>query len=57
MNEELIVFDYFVDDLISSDENLLKGELDLLLIQDIFNSLELEKLKEFEIELDSLLAA
>ena len=57
MNEELIVFDYFVDDLISSDENLLKGELDLLLMQDIFNSLELENLKDLEIELGSLLAA
>lgn len=57
MNEEFIVFDYFVDDLISSDENLLKGELDLLLMQDIFNSLELEKLKDLEIELGSLLAA
>ena len=57
MNEEFIVFDYFVDDLISSDENLLKGELDLLLMQDIFNSLELENLKDLEIELGSLLAA
>ena len=57
MNEEFIVFDYFVDDLISSDENLLKGELDLLLMQDIFNSLELEKLKDLEIELGTLLAA
>jgi len=57
MNEEFIVFDYFVDDLISSDENLLKGELDLILMQDIFNSLELEKLKDLEIELGSLLAA
>ena len=60
MNRELDSFDMFVDDIISADENLLKGELDILLMQYIFSSLELENLKNIEnIDLDSndLLAA
>ena len=48
MNNDLNSFDIFVDDLLDSDENLLKGELDLLLMQNIFNSLELESLKQFQ---------
>ena len=39
---DLKVFDYFVDDLLSSDDNLLKHELDILLMQYIFNSIDLE---------------
>ena len=35
-------FDDFVDDLLSSDINLLKGELDFLLMQHLFNSLDLK---------------
>ena len=35
-------FDDFVDDLISSDVNLLKGELDFLLMQHLFNSMDLK---------------
>ena len=35
-------FDDFVDDLISSDSNLLKGELDFLLMQHLFNSIDLK---------------
>ena len=46
MNKELDTFDLFVDDIISSDNNLLKGELDLLLMQYIFESLDLENFKE-----------
>ena len=38
-------FDIFVDDIISSEENLLKGELDFLLMQYIFDSLELDNFK------------
>ena len=34
-------FDDFVDDLLSSDVYLLKGELDLLLMQHLFNSIDL----------------
>ena len=44
MREELEVFDYYVDDLLSEDLPLLKGELDLLIIQYIFNSLDLDSL-------------
>ena len=44
MKRELNTFDIFVDDIISSDEHLLKGELDILLMQYIFNSLELDNL-------------
>ena len=35
-------FDDFVDDLLSSDEHLLKGELDVLLMQHLFNSIDLK---------------
>ena len=35
-------FDDFVDDLLSSDVNLLKGELDFLLMQHLFNSIDLK---------------
>ena len=55
MNRELDSFDYFIVDIISSDENLLKGELDILLMQYIFSSLELENFKN--IDSKDLLAA
>ena len=42
MGKELESFDMFVDDIISSEENLLKGELDYLIMQYIFESLELD---------------
>ena len=48
MNKKLESFDLFVDDIISSEENLLKGELDFLLMQYIFNSLELDNLKDYD---------
>ena len=59
MIEDLNSFDLFVDDIISSNKNLLKGELDLLLMQYIFNSLDLNELKDIESEVkkDSYLAA
>jgi len=57
MNKELDTFDNFVDDIISSDENLLKGELDILLMQYIFNSLELENIKKIDLDSNDLLAA
>ena len=47
MNKEIEAFDIFVDDIISSEDNLLKGELDFLLMQFIFESLELDKFKNF----------
>ena len=46
MNKELDSFDMFVDDIISSEENLLKGELDYLIMQYIFESLELDIFNE-----------
>ena len=43
-------FDDFVDDLLSSDVNLLKGELDFLLMQHLFNSIDLKCINEVEFE-------
>ncbi len=57
MNRELDSFDMFVDDIITSDENLLKGELDILLMQYVFSSLELENLKNIDLDSTDLLAA
>jgi hypothetical protein len=50
-------FDDFVDDLLSSDVNLLKGELDFLLMQDLFNSTDLKCINKIEIEDNESLAA
>ena len=50
-------FDDFVDDLLSSDVNLLKGELDFLLMQNLFNSLDLKAINKTEIEDKDSLAA
>ena len=50
-------FDDFVDDLLSSDEYLLKGELDFLLMQNLFNSLDLKLINKTEIENNKSLAA
>ena len=50
-------FDDFVDDLLSSDVNLLKGELDFLLIQHLFNSIDLNLINKNETKDDQSLAA
>ena len=50
-------FDDFVDDLLSSDVNLLKGELDFLLMQHLFNSIDLNLVNKTEIEDEHSLAA
>ena len=50
-------FDVFVDDLLASDVDLLKGELDLLLIQHLFNSIDLKFIKKTEFEDNDLIAA
>ena len=50
MNPLSDTFDDFVDDLLSSDDNLLKGELDFLLMQHLFNSLDLKLINKTEIE-------
>ena len=39
-------FDDFVDDLLNSDVDLLKGELDFLLIQHLFKSMDLEEIRK-----------
>ena len=50
-------FDDFVDDLLSSDVNLLKGELDILLMQDLFNSIDLKLINKTEFNDNESLAA
>ena len=47
MNKEIEAFDMFVDDIIASEYNLLKGELDFLLMQHIFDSIELDNFKNY----------
>ena len=53
MNKELESFDMFVDDIISSEDNLLKGELDFLLMQHIFDSMELDNFKHHNNSINS----
>jgi len=50
-------FDDFVDDLLSSDVNLLKGELDFLVMQHLFNSIDLKLINKTEIEDKESIAA
>ena len=50
-------FDDFIDDLLSSDVNLLKGELDFLLMQHLLNSIDLKAINKTEIEDNESLAA
>jgi len=57
VNPHSDTFDDFVDDLLSSDVNLLKGELDFLLMQHLFNSIDLERINKTEIEENESLAA
>ena len=57
MNPLSDTFDDFVHDLLSSDINLLKGELDFLLMQHIFNSIDLKRINKNEIEGKEPLAA
>ena len=57
MNPLSDTFDDFVDDLISSDVNLLKGELDFLLMQHLFNSMDLKLINKNTTIDDESLAA
>ena len=50
-------FDYFVDDLLTSDVNLLKAELDFLLMQHLFHSVDLKAIKTTEFSENDSLAA
>ena len=57
MNPLSDTFDDFVDDLLSSDANLLKGVLDFLLMQHLFNSIDLKLINKNETKEDHSLAA
>ena len=57
MNSFSDTFDDFVDDLLSSDVDLLKGELDFLVMQHLFNSIDLKRINKTEIEENESLAA
>ena len=57
MNPLSDTFDDFVDDLLSSDVNLLKGELDYLLMQHLFSSIDLKRINKTKIEDNESLAA
>ena len=57
MNPLSDTFDDFVDDLLSSDINLLKGELDFLLMQHLYNSIDLKLINKKEIDDNESLAA
>ena len=57
MNPLSDTFDDFVDDLLSSDVDLLKGELDFLIIQHLFNSIDLSVFKTTEFKDSDSLAA
>ena len=50
-------FDDFVDDLLLSDVNMLKGELDFLLMQHLFNSIDLKSIYKTEYKDNESLAA
>ena len=57
MNHLSDTFDDFVDDLLSSDFDLLKGELDFLVMQHLFNSIDLKLINKNEtIDNESLAA-
>ena len=56
MKSNLETFNYFIDELLASDANLLKYELDILLMQNLFNSIELEEFKDIEINEDIFVA-
>ena len=57
MNPLLDTFDDFVDDLLSSDVNLLKGDLDFLLMQQLFNSIDLQRINKTENKDEESIAA
>ena len=57
MNPLSDTFDDFVDDLLSSNVSLLKGELDFLLIQHLFNKLDFNVINKTEFEDKDSIAA
>ena len=57
MNPLSETFDDFVDDLLLSDIDLLKGELDFLVMQHLFNSIDLKRINKTEIKDSDSIAA
>ena len=57
MNPLSDTFDDFVDDLLASDVNLLKGELDFLIMQHLFDSIDLNLINKTKNEDNESLAA
>ena len=57
MNPLSETFDDYVDDLLSSDIDLLKGELDFLVMQHLFNSIDLNRINKTEIKDSESIAA
>ena len=57
MHDDIEIFNYFVDDLLSSEIDLLKYELDFLLMQYLFNSIDLEVLKNIYMQEDIILVS
>ena len=57
MNPISDTFDDFVDDLLNDEVDLLKGELDFLLMQHLFNSIDLKVIKTTEFSDNDSLAA
>ena len=57
MTSALEIFNYFVDDILSSDAELLIHELDFLLMQYIFQSIDLELLRKIDCQEDIFLTS
>ena len=57
MNPLSDTFDDFIDDLLSSDVDLLNGELDFLVMQHLFNSIDLKRINKTEIKDNESIAA
>ena len=57
MNPLSDTFDDFVDDLLSSDVDLLRGELDFLVMQHLFNSIDLKRINKTEFKDNESLVA
>ena len=57
MNPLSDTFDDFIDDQLASDIDLLKGELDFLLMQHLFDSIDLKLINKNETNNEESLAA
>ena len=57
MESDLEIFDYFIDDLLSSNAYLLNYELDIILMQYLFNSIALEKLRGMDLKKNIIIAS